>query len=129
MGTIGQQMADVCTEGAPCASQVLALSEKIKDRIDNLSDCLLQGSVRLVLKAVDEMQDSEDWALDQVQHFAMSTLMSLEKHLESTCTHGPRERPDANKLYADITTAIEAMAEGDEKSQRKATFDDMEAKL
>ena len=75
---LGSQ-ADVCTEGPPCASQVIALSENIKDRIDNLVDCPLKGatvcslaqasrcatgSVRLVLKAVEEMQESEDWALD-----------------------------------------------------------------
>ena len=77
--------------------------------------------------------------------------MSLEKHLETTCTHGPRDRsslpaecplqvattlklvfacrPDANKLYADIKAALEAMEEGEEKTQKKVSFDDMEAKL
>ena len=38
-------------------------------------------------------------------------------------------RPDANKLYADIKAAIEVMEEGEEKNQKKVSFDDMEAKL
>merc|ERR1711990_218373 len=117
--------------GGPCSSQVLALMEKLKSRVENLS-CEQQAFKRptlLVIEAAQAMQESEDWALTAVQQFALTTLRGLETNLSNVCPQSESERPNADQLYKQLKNLISDMEDGPAKEEKIIFFTDMESKL